>query len=316
MVADPALDGDDLRLIEALQCDGRVTVEQTARVLGLPVRAVQRRMRVLLGDGVVRVVAVPPGALARGVVVLRIRVLRGKLDPITAALAAREDIPLVDVSAAGDEILALLLAGPDPRHRLVFRQLPATSAVTSVEAQTVMHVFSDATDWRLGVLSDAERAALGCGGQAAERPLDDLDRAVLRLLGEDLRLPAATIAARLGHPESTVRRRLSALRADGRFVTQAFVDPTRLGLTIDANLLMRVPPDLLDRAGRALARHPAVHGAMATTGASNLHAAVWLRDLEHLYAFITQDLAALGVTEVETVLIGASVKRPGKALSR
>jgi hypothetical protein len=39
---------------------------------------------------------------------------------------------------------------------------------------------------------------------------------------------------------------------------------------------------------------------------------VWLRDLEHLYQFITHDIAQLGVTDVETVLIGHAVKRPGR----
>jgi hypothetical protein len=49
---------------------------------------------------------------------------------------------------------------------------------------------------------------------------------------------------------------------------------------------------------------------MATTGPANLMVAVWLRNLDHLYQFITRDLAQLGVTNVDTMLIGRSVKRP------
>jgi len=41
--------------------------------------------------------------------------------------------------------------------------------------------------------------------------------------------------------------------------------------------------------------------------------AVWLRNLEHLYQFITGDLAHLGVSNVDTVLIGRTVKRPAGA---
>ncbi|WP_234355019.1 Lrp/AsnC family transcriptional regulator [Streptomyces rimosus] len=89
------------------------------------------------------------------------------------------------------------------------------------------------------------------------------------------------------------------------------MDPKRLGLLIDANLLMQVPPDHLDTVGRTLARHPAVHGAFATTGAANLHAAVWVRDLAALYRLITHDLAGLGISGVETLLVGHAVKRPG-----
>jgi DNA-binding Lrp family transcriptional regulator len=312
MVSEKALVVDDLRLIAALQCDGRLMPEHAARVLGLNPRVVQRRLRALLRDGLVRVVAVRPRPRVGGVMLLRIRVLRGKLDAVTAALAARDDIPFVDVSATGDEISAVLLAGPDPGNRLVFRQLPATSAVTSVEAQTAMHVFSDATDWRLDVLTEAERAAFQPGVEApTDREPDDTDRDILALLAQDARMSAAAVADRTEHPESTVRRRLTALRRERHFVTHVVIDPARLGLDVDANLWMRVPPALLDEAGRQLARHPAVHGALATTGAFNLHAAVWLRDLEHLYQFVTQDIAALGITDVETVLVGRAVKRPG-----
>lgn len=314
MVSEQTLDMDDLRLIAALQCDGRLTPEHAARVLGLNPRVVQRRLRALLRNGLVRVVAVRPRPRVGGVMLLRIRVLRGKLDAVTAALAARDDIPFVDVSATGDEISAVLLAGPDPRNRLVFRQLPAISAVTSVEALTAMHVFADATDWRLDTLTEAERAALQpneAEATAAREP-DETDRDILGLLIQDARLPATAIADRTGHAESTVRRRLTALRRERHFVTQVVIDPAHLGLDVDANLWMRVPPALLDKAGRQLARHPAVHGALATTGAFNLHAAVWLQDLEHLYQFVTHDIAALGITEVETVLVGRAVKRPGR----
>jgi Lrp/AsnC ligand binding domain len=57
---------------------------------------------------------------------------------------------------------------------------------------------------------------------------------------------------------------------------------------------------------------PAVHGAGATTGPHNLYAALWLKDLEHLYAFITGTLAELNVDSVDTVLIGHALKRPGR----
>jgi DNA-binding Lrp family transcriptional regulator len=108
-----------------------------------------------------------------------------------------------------------------------------------------------------------------------------------------------------------VRRRIARLAASGRLVTQVVVDPRRLGLAIDANVMMRVPPDHLDAAGRTLAAHPAVHGALATTGTTNLHVAVWLRDLAALYRFVTEDIGGLGIGGTETVIVGKAVKRPG-----
>jgi hypothetical protein len=57
------------------------------------------------------------------------------------------------------------------------------------------------------------------------------------------------------------------------------IDPRRLGLNVDANLWLQVAPGRLDSVGRTLAAHPAVHGALATTGPANLQVASWVRDL-------------------------------------
>jgi DNA-binding Lrp family transcriptional regulator len=302
----------DRRLIAALQCDGRLTAERAASVLGLRTRAVQRRLTDLFVSGVARVIALPPRGRLEGVMILRIKVLRGKLNAITTALAARDDIPFVDVSASGDEIIAVHLASPDPRNSLVFRQLPATSAVTSVTAQTVIHVYADSTDWRLDALTTEERRQLiGPSPLVGERPIDDLDRAIIAVLGSDARTPASSIARRTSAPESTIRRRLTALFDHRQIITNVIVDPRYLGLMIDANVELGVRPRQLDEAGTQLAAHPAVHGALATTGPANLTLAVWLRDIQDLYHFITHDLAKLDVGYVDTVLVGHAVKRLG-----
>ncbi|MCH0562315.1 MULTISPECIES: AsnC family transcriptional regulator [unclassified Streptomyces] len=316
--ADPVLDLRDQRLIAALQCDGRLSAERAGHVLGLGPRTVHRRWQALMAEGACRVILRPSWPAAVGALLLRIRVLGTQRDALAAALAAREDIPFIDLSASGDEILAVSLTRPGSRDHLVFRELPATRAVTSVGADTVLHVFAEAADWRHDVLSADERAALSSTPGPEDTPgpgeaePDPTDRAVLAALEDDARASAAAVAARTGRPESTVRRRLARLAAAGRLRTQAVADPRRLGLPVDANVMLRVAPDRLDAAGRALAAHPAVHGAFATTGTANLQAAVWMRDLEHLYRFVSQDLAGLGVEAVETVLIGHAYHRPGR----
>ena len=272
-MGEDVLDADDFRLIAALQIDPRASTEKIAGALALDPRRVRRRLGALLGTGIVSIAVTPPRASLHGVMLLRIRVLRGKIDVITSALTRRADIPFVDVSAGGDEIAAVLVADQTVRDRLVFRQLPATSAVTSVDAQTVMHVFSDSSDWRLGCLTADETARLGRSGGAAADEADagdELDGELTAALERAPRASAAAIAQSLGRPESTVRRRLRDLLDRGGVVLQVFVDPGRLGLTVDAAVSMKVPPAALDAAGRALAAHPAVHGALATTGAANL----------------------------------------------
>ncbi|MET7387027.1 Lrp/AsnC family transcriptional regulator [Streptomyces sp. NPDC005529] len=322
--ADSVLSPIDQRLVAALQWDGRLTAERAAQVLGLSPATVRRRLHSLTADGTVRVVvspvARPRDGGSAGALFLRIRVLRGKLDTIVAALAAREDIPFIDVTTTGDEIFAVARTEPGSRDPLVFRQLPSTQAVTSLESATILHVFRLTSEWRHAVLTPAERAALspaepGPGPTPAGSPgpygvdTDPLEQSLLDALTPDARVSAAALAARTGHPETTVRRRVAQLALQGRLVTQVLIDPRRIGLPIEAKLLLHVAPDHLAAAGQALADHPAVHGAFATSGLSNLHAAAYFADLAALYAFLSRDLVGLGITHVETALVGRAAKR-------
>ena len=313
-MSDFALDVSERRLVAALQCDPRATPENLAAVLGGSPRSIGRQLNRMLADGTLRIVATSPPESPQGVLSLRIRVLQGEVDHVVAALARRDDIPYVDLSVGGDQISAILVADQATAGRLVFRQLPSTSAITAVEAQPVIHVFSDSSDWRLDELTDTERSALtpatnllDTGGEGRST----IDADILRELAKQPRATGSAIAATINSPSSTVRRRLNELIRSRRVVLQTFVDPHRLGLTVDAGLSMRVPPSLLDGVGRALAAHPAVHGVFATAGSLNLQAAVWLRDLAHLYEFSTTTLAELGIEQVDTAVVGRAVKRPG-----
>ncbi|MFI6470068.1 Lrp/AsnC family transcriptional regulator [Streptomyces sp. NPDC050516] len=321
---DSVLSHQDQRLVAALQWDGRLTAERAAHVLGLSPATVRRRLQALGADGTVRVVispvARPRNGGSAGALFLRIRVLRGKLDTIVAALAAREDIPFIDVTTSGDEIFAVARTEPGSRDPLVFRQLPSTQAVTSLETATILHVFRLTSEWRHQVLTAPERAALSPAEPAPEASdsgspgpygvdTDALEQTLIDALTPDARLSAAALAARTGHPESTVRRRLAQLAAQGRLITQVLVEPRRLGLPIEAKLLLHVAPDHLAAAGRALADHPSVHGAFATSGPSNLHAAAYFPDLAALYGFLSHDLVGLGITHVESAIVSHAAKR-------
>lgn len=295
------------RVVSALQVDGRAGPGRVAEVLGLSPRTVTRVIARLRADGRLSVVCVPdPRHGLRGALLLRVKVLRGRTPVIAGALAKRDDVLFVDILAGGEEISAVALGGVD--GRLVHEALPSTSAVTEVRAHAVLHVFSDATQWRTGLLTDAEIAALTPPAPGADVTPDALDERLLSLLAVDARLAPGELAAAVKAPESTVRRRLDRLATAGRIRTYANIDVRALGLEVDANVWMTVPPGSLDETGRALASHPMVHGTLATTGVTNLMAAVWCRDLGDLYAFVT----GLDVPSAEVTVVAKAVKRGGR----
>src|ERR1043166_8988711 len=92
------LDELDRRLVCALQVDGRAETGLIAEVLGVSPRTVTRRLGRLLQTGLVQVVLMPAAEhAALGALLLRVRVLRGKVEAIAHALAARPDVPFVDI---------------------------------------------------------------------------------------------------------------------------------------------------------------------------------------------------------------------------
>ncbi|MEJ2852799.1 MULTISPECIES: Lrp/AsnC family transcriptional regulator [unclassified Saccharothrix] len=289
----------DQRVLSALQVDGRASPGRIAEVLDVSPRTVARALTRLAPHA--RVVRVPnPEHGLRGATLLRIRVLRGRVEVIADSLARRPEVLFVDVLSGCEEIGAVVLGGVPA--------LPA-NAITSVQALSVLHVFSDAADWRSGLLTPEETAALTPPPPTADHTPDDLDQALLTLLTADARTGPGALAAATGTPESTVRRRVDRLAASGHLRTYAVADPRLFGLTVDANVWMTVPPGHLDALGRRLARHPAVHGALATTGPTNLAVAVFCRDLPALYGFVTE---LHDVPSAEVTVVGSAVKRAGR----
>ena len=218
-------------------------------------------------DGTLRVVISPiarprEGGLT-GAQLLHIRVRHDKLDAVARSLATRDDIPFVDLTTSGDEVVAIAATRPGSRDPLVFRLLPSTPAVTSVETATVLHVLRVTSEWRHQVLDPEEISALAQGD------------------------PHTGTAA-----------------TDGPYGVETDV-PER------ARLKLRVSPDHLDRTGRVLAEHPAVHGdAFATSGPSNLSLHVWLPGPAALYDFLSRDVTGLDIASVETTIISHWAKRP------
>ncbi|MFE4975950.1 Lrp/AsnC family transcriptional regulator [Kitasatospora sp. NPDC056651] len=315
---DSVLDILDRRLVCALQVDGRAEPGRIAEVLGVSARTVTRRLARMRQAGVLRVVRLPDVEdAAVGALLLRVRVLSGRVDAIARALADRSDVPFVDVMLGGHEVGAVVLTDAGSRDRLLYGQLPATGAVTETTTHAVLHAFADAGQWRAGYLTGAESAALtrpAVARPAVPPPPDGLDRALLERLGEDARQSHAVLAAAVGAPESTVRRRLHRLDGAGLLRTHATVDPRLLGLAVDANLWLDVPPGRLAEVGTALARHPQVHGVFATSGPTNLLATVFCPDHGELYRFLTDTLGPLGIARAETTITARAVKRAGVLL--
>ncbi|MFI0154719.1 Lrp/AsnC family transcriptional regulator [Streptomyces lydicus] len=314
------LDAVDRGLVHALQIDGRASFRTVAEVLGVSENTVARRYRRLRSAGVLRVVGVVNGvALGHSSWALRLQCTPDAAGAVAAALAARPDTSYVHLLSGGTEI-SCNVQSPSAAERdaLLLHKLPRTSRVTAVSAHLLLRATALPAAWPGAAWLSEEQAERLRPAPVAAVPepvaLDDQDRVVLELLARDGRAGYRELAAATGSADSTVKRRLDALRRSGVLGYALDLSPAALGFPTEARLWMSVRPSGLLQVAQAMAEHPEVCFAALCTGPSNLVAAVNCRDAEDLCRYLTERVATLdAVRSVETAPVIRTLKRTGTA---
>jgi len=284
------LDAIDRQIVHILTIEPRASFRTVADVAGISDQTAARRYRRMAESAGLRVLGVPDGSrLGWTDWFLRLQTTPGGADSIAEALARRPDTRWVHLASGGTEIICTLQARTEEqRDALFLRGLPGSRRVVQITAHSILHDFTP------GPWPEAARA---------------LSPAQLEMLarGDETLIPpkpsahggAARPPVPLGPEDEPL---LKELARDGRV----------LGLNEHALLWLSVEPARLEEAGNALAAHPEIPFAAATTGPTNLVASAVFRDTRHLYEYLTGELAALpGVSSVQTAPVIATLKRTG-----
>jgi DNA-binding Lrp family transcriptional regulator len=127
------------------------------------------------------------------------------------------------------------------------------------------------------------------------RPLDEIDRRLLRELAEDARLPNNALAQRVGIAPSTCLGRVRALRASG--VIRGFhadIDPAALGRPIQAMISVRLQSSARSHIAEfmaKIARLPEVLNVFFLGGADDFHVHIAARGTDNLRDFVVINLS-------------------------
>ncbi|TQS23780.1 Lrp/AsnC family transcriptional regulator [Microbispora sp. KK1-11] len=327
MVDSFTLEAADLQIIRALQIDPRVPFATMAAVLGLSEPTVSRRYARMRRTGVLRVTgAVDPGALGQSQWMVRLRCRPGSGAAIAVALAHRDDISWVALSAAGAEVTcAVRSRSQEEREDLLGRKLPRAAAVLDIEASVMLRKFLGGRGryWAAlaGVLTPEQEAQFGLTGKPYKESamvvnrsphLHEHDEKLLTALTADGRASLVDLASAAGLTPGRASRRLQALISDGVVHIHVELTPAALGFHACANLWLQVHPSETKSVGRALAEMPEVGFVAAMSGRNNLHAAVHCRDLDELFEFTSDRVGTLpGVESAEVSPIHRQIKQAG-----
>ncbi|GAA5004754.1 Lrp/AsnC family transcriptional regulator [Streptomyces hyderabadensis] len=303
-------DALDLRLLQALQLDGRAPFSRIAEVLGVSDQTIARRYRRLRTEARLKVLGMADHSrLGRSNWIARLRCNPDAAEPLAEALARRADTSYIGLMSGGTEVMcALKPRNRQDRDELLLDRLPRTRRVTSVDAFCVLHHFyGGPLGWlnKIDALDPVQETALRpappeTAAKAADP--DALDEKLLELLGQDGRTTATDLATATGQTESVVKRRIRALRGTGVLYFDIEYDYEPFGHGTEAVLWLRVEPALLRSAGQALADHREVRFAAVVSGEANVVVSVLCRSTEELFAYLADRVGAIqGVRAVEAV---------------
>ena len=137
-----------------------------------------------------------------------------------------------------------------------------------------------------------------------EAIVDQVDRAIVRILQRDGRASNTQIGRELGLTEAAIRKRLGRLLAEDLVNVVAVPTPRAVGMTLSAIIGVSVRLGRLDEVADKLVAYPEVRYVGVSTGRYDVILESFFLNQEHLLEFVSKKLGSLdGVTGVETSLI-------------
>jgi Lrp/AsnC family transcriptional regulator, regulator for asnA, asnC and gidA len=153
--------------------------------------------------------------------------------------------------------------------------------------------------------STSDNGSPGRGrGPGRGEPVDDIDRAIIRILQRDGRASNTEIGRTLELTETTIRKRIARLINEQLINVVAVPTPMAVGMTTSVIIGISVRLGDLETVSERLVRYPEVRYVGMSTGRYDLIVEAFFNDNEHLLSFVSNELGSdPAIRQVETSLI-------------
>lgn len=138
----------------------------------------------------------------------------------------------------------------------------------------------------------------------AIQKLDNLDRQILRMIGEDARVPFLEVARVCNVSGAAIHQRIQKLTNLGIIKGSVFVmDPEKIGYETCAYIGLNLKnPEDFDRVLEELKKIPEVTECHYTTGNFDMFIKIYARNNHHLLTIIHDQLQPLGLSSSQTLI--------------
>lgn len=305
-----------LRIIAALQVDGRLPWRRIAEVFGEPERTVARYGNELVESGRVVIAALEH---KKQEVIVACQSAIGTERLSCEALARRDDVTYSYLTTGAPSVVAEI-GYDDNLHELLTLELPATPGLQRITAYPVLKYFKTIRGWRCGALTEAEERALtpDTGPDLTEWTVQETrgphDREIMSALQDDGRMSIERLSRRVKMSETSVSRRIDYLQASGQFSVRAVVEPRQVGYSVEALVWVQSSPGGVEALGSHLKQWPEVRYAACLAGQYQLLVNLTATTHAALYALLSRPIWAEHTIQMHTNYLVDARKRGGRVV--
>ena len=146
------LDATERGMVELLQQDGRLTITQMARSLGVTEVTARRKLKRLKGDGIIRVVATvdPFDVGYETPVIIGLKVQRGQMDAVAERLSRLPQVRYVGASTGRvDLIIEVVTRTNQDLADFLMNELAQIEGISDSETNLIVRIYKQSWDWAI-----------------------------------------------------------------------------------------------------------------------------------------------------------------------
>ncbi|HKQ81118.1 MAG TPA: Lrp/AsnC family transcriptional regulator [Steroidobacteraceae bacterium] len=296
------IDDLDRRIIARLVEDGRVSNKSIAIDLGVSEPTIAVRIRSLIEDGTIRIVAqrslhVSKEAGVASLIQFWLKDL-SEADVIHIALRDVPQIFSLYETTGSPELVAHCQAGSMAELNRTVAALYARFPQTQITTTPILELVQYKISFFLPEVAPARGSP----------PKNVRDR-MIALLEEDGRQTIRMLSQRLGLAETSIRQRLRKLQSSPGFKIGAVTNPFHMGLSIWSDIRICAESGKVYEVIERLRQSPQVYNVMHTSGRQNIMVFAVARSIEEMDAFIKGFVRPISaIQNLEAIRVARSLK--------
>jgi len=307
------MDQLDLMILREMEIDGRQSVSDLSKKLGISRAYAGKKLKRLLDLRLTRIAAfTKPLALGyRTYAIIGIKVSPNQLDATADKLRALVSVHQVAIVAGRYDILiTILLKTPEDLPIFLQRKLGSIPSITSVETNIVVETrkmsFSYLKSTQLGEKvshRNENNTSIQQGAHNSDVGIDDVDLQILRELESDGRQSVSDMARKLGINRAHASARLQRLLDHQVTRVVAFNNPLLLGYRTFAMIGIKVSPKKINTVADRLCAMTDVYWVVMVAGRHDIFIYTMFPDPRELSMFLGRELGSIsGITSIEVVI--------------